>query len=188
MKALLLYTHTHTHTHTCSFNEIKNYKEEYKIKSYLSIKSNGGITLIALVITIIILIILAGISIMGITQTGILSKAKMAKIFFSNTKTKEENILNNYDENINEIIDGTRDSKENTPEWKFLKSTDGGKTIDISNLNFEELFIKAYHKVGGSVTMTIPKIAINESDGGSYNLRIKTKKHLDFCNINECFS
>lgn len=39
-------------------------------------KGNKGITLVALVITIIILLILAGISISTLTNTGIFGKAK----------------------------------------------------------------------------------------------------------------
>ena len=39
-----------------------------------------GITLVALVITIIILLILAGIAITGLTQTGLFEKARQAKM------------------------------------------------------------------------------------------------------------
>ena len=42
-------------------------------------KSSKGITLVALVITIIILLILEGISISALTNTGIFGKAKDAK-------------------------------------------------------------------------------------------------------------
>ena len=42
-------------------------------------KSSKGITLVALVITIIILLILAGISISALTNTGLFGKAKDAK-------------------------------------------------------------------------------------------------------------
>ena len=42
-------------------------------------KENKGITLVALVITIVILLILAGISISALTNTGIFQKAKDAK-------------------------------------------------------------------------------------------------------------
>ena len=43
-------------------------------------KKNGGITLIALVVTIIVLIILAGVSISMLTgQNGILTRAAKAK-------------------------------------------------------------------------------------------------------------
>ena len=42
-------------------------------------KNSKGITLVALVITIVILLILAGISISALTNTGIFQKAKDAK-------------------------------------------------------------------------------------------------------------
>ena len=43
------------------------------------IKNMKGITLVALVITIVILLILAGISIQSITNTGLFENAKEAK-------------------------------------------------------------------------------------------------------------
>lgn len=42
-------------------------------------KNTKGITIVALVITIVILLILAGISIQSITNTGLFEKAKEAK-------------------------------------------------------------------------------------------------------------
>ena len=57
---------------------------------------NSGITLIALVITIIVLLILAGISIATLTgENGILTKANTAK---------EEHLISQYKEEINLII------------------------------------------------------------------------------------
>lgn len=57
-------------------------------KEMKNVKSNKGITLIALVITIIILLILAGISIATLTgENGLLSKANTAK-----TETKKTNV------------------------------------------------------------------------------------------------
>lgn len=46
---------------------------------YIWKNKENGITLIALVITIIILLILAGIGISALTQTGLMSKTKIAK-------------------------------------------------------------------------------------------------------------
>ena len=43
-------------------------------------QSSKGITLIALVITIVILLILAGISIQALTNTGLFAKATDAKV------------------------------------------------------------------------------------------------------------
>lgn len=45
-----------------------------------TLKHSKGITLVALVITIIILLILAGISISSLTQVGLFKKTNEAKI------------------------------------------------------------------------------------------------------------
>ena len=52
--------------------------------------NNKGITLVALVITIIVLLILAGISIQSITNTGLFAKAKKAKEKSMEGQLKEE--------------------------------------------------------------------------------------------------
>ena len=66
-----------------------NRKEE-KTKKKINIKNKKGITLIALVITIIVLLILAGVSIAMLTgQNGILTQASKAKIEQSHAAVKE---------------------------------------------------------------------------------------------------
>ena len=74
-------------------------------------KENKGITLVALVITIIILLILATISIQSLTNTGLFAKAKEAK---EKTQKAEENqvkTLNEYEDAMNEYLQGTTDEK-----------------------------------------------------------------------------
>ena len=56
-------------------------------------KKNKGITLVALVITIIILLILAGISISALTNTGIFQKAKDAQTKSDLAEAKEKMTL-----------------------------------------------------------------------------------------------
>ena len=53
------------------------------------ITKNNGITLVALVVTIVILLILAGISISALTQTGIFGKAKQATEKYKEAEEKE---------------------------------------------------------------------------------------------------
>ena len=53
---------------------------------------NAGITLIALVLTIIVLLILAGISIATLTGSGLFENAKLAKEKSENSQKKEEQI------------------------------------------------------------------------------------------------
>ena len=63
-------------------------------------KSTKGITLVALVITIIILLILAGISISTLTNTGIFEKAKEAKQKSENAQKEEDRLISEYEKEI----------------------------------------------------------------------------------------
>ena len=75
-----------------------NVKEATKVNR----KKNKGITLIALVITIIVLLILAGISIAMLTgDNGILAQAAKSKEETENAKSKEQSILDSYEDIIN---------------------------------------------------------------------------------------
>ena len=78
-----------------------------------NLRKNNGITLVALVITIIILLILAGVAIVNLTQTGLFENAKQAKNATENAQKNENKILGNYEHNVNEYvtIGSTRDSK-----------------------------------------------------------------------------
>ena len=58
------------------------------------LKKQNGITLVALIVTIIILLILAGISISALTQTGIFGKAKQATEKYKEAEEKEKSKLN----------------------------------------------------------------------------------------------
>ena len=59
------------------------------MKKYIAVKDNKGVTLIALVITIIVLLILAGVSIATLVgENGIINKAKLAK-----EETEKSNLL-----------------------------------------------------------------------------------------------
>ena len=65
-------------------------------------QSIKGITLIALVITIIVLLILAGVSISMLTgENGILTQAQRAKNETKNAQVNEENTLMSYEQYIN---------------------------------------------------------------------------------------
>ena len=56
-------------------------------------KNNNGITLVALVVTIVILVILAGISIQAINNTGLFANAKQAKKKQEQAQELENSIL-----------------------------------------------------------------------------------------------
>ena len=75
-----------------------------------------GITLVALVITIIILLILAGISIQTLTQTGLFENAKQAKNATENAQKEENKILSEYIDKTNEYLPETLAYKVNSGE------------------------------------------------------------------------
>ena len=96
-------------------------------------KTGRGITLIALVITIIILLILATISIQSLTNTGLFESANKAKLETKRSQIKEWLSLNlmevqttSYNKTDAEIIEIARQKAENSEELKKL-----GKTVNV---------------------------------------------------------
>ena len=71
-------------------------------------KNMKGITLVALVITIVILLILAGISIQAITNTGLFNKANEAKKQSEIANIKEQIQLEIYAKQADIYASGTR--------------------------------------------------------------------------------
>ena len=67
-------------------------------------KSKSGITLVALVVTIIILLILAGISISALTNTGIFEKTQEAKEKSKNAEQEQGQALVEYERELNKYI------------------------------------------------------------------------------------
>ena len=118
-----------------------------------NLRKNNGITLVALVITIIILLILAGVAIVNLTQTGLFENAKQAKNATENAQKNENKILENYEDNVNEYvtIGSTRDSKiivqtlwEN-PDTEL--KTFEPQTIKLANDNYDyfDVIFKYYN-------------------------------------------
>ena len=92
------------------------------------IKENKGITLIALVITIIILLILAGISISALTGTGLFEKAKLAKQKTQEKEEEEREKMEGYEDEISKIIDIDRNKSDFEIEATYeVKSSEGTK-------------------------------------------------------------
>lgn len=75
-------------------------------------KFNKGITLVALVITIIILLILATISIQSLTNTGLFAKAQEAKEKTKNAAENQAKTLNEYEDELNKYVSGTTQTQK----------------------------------------------------------------------------
>ncbi len=114
-------------------------------------KENKGITLVALVITIVILLILAGISIAQLKGNGLFENAKIAKEKTLEEQKKEDKTLSDYESKIGQYIDGTRNENENSysTEEKVI-----GTWIDGKKLYQKTIYFDTNISMGNETTLT----------------------------------
>ena len=138
-------------------------------------KSTKGITLVALVITIIILLILSGITISSLTNTGLFKNAQKAKEATAEAQQKEQDLLNQYEEELNKYANPNArwDGTVNKPELmtgmsaiKFTDPTDSaeGTTVDTTSndtewYNYENKKWANAKTEDGSMWVWIPRYA-----------------------------
>ena len=99
------------------------------------LKNTKGITLVALVITIIILLILAGISISALTNTGIFQKAKDAKQKSENAALDQNTKLDEYENELDkylpkQLVDKVNDGTIKVGDY-ISYTPDGASTENI---------------------------------------------------------
>ena len=141
-------------------------------------KKENGITLIALVITLIVLLILAGVSIAMLTgEDGILTQAKKAKEETEQTKIDEEEKIENYEQYIEEATNGgtlmgvTGSETENTIVYDRLENKivvpPGFKIINPGDNVEDGIIIEdvSYKDTKGSQFVWIPVGKIKTSKG-----------------------
>lgn len=127
-------------------------------------KRNKGITLVALVITIIILLILAGITInLTVGQKGILTRAQEAGRNYQEAARREDEQLANFVKETNDIINENNNPNNDEKVDEILRS--GGKYI----YNEGKILEEAIEFIGTSQINA--EYAINEK-----NLYMTTKK------------
>ena len=140
-----------------------------------TLRNTKGITLIALVITIIILLILSGITISSLTNTGLFKNAQKAKEATAEAQQKEQDLLNQYEEELNKYANPNArwDGKVNKPELmtgmsaiKFTDPTDSaeGTTVDTTSndtewYNYENKKWANAKTEDGSMWVWIPRYA-----------------------------
>ena len=123
-------------------------------------KNQKGITLVALVITIIILLILAGISISTLTNTGIFEKAKDAKEKSEVAEKQQSETLDSYEKELNKY---TSDNLEENIGVKFEKNT------ELHDKNGAKIIVPAGFKVVNTDDLTVEKgIVVEDSKGNQY--------------------
>ena len=78
-------------------------------KNNIILKDEKAITLVALIITIIILLLLAGISIMTLKNVGLIENAKKAKEESENSEIIENNTIVEYEAKIGKYINNSKE-------------------------------------------------------------------------------
>ena len=145
---------------------MKNRKETKEGRIRNMLKRNKGITLIALVITIIVLLILAGVSIAMLTgENGILTQAQRAKNETEKAEMEEQNTLEQMESYLNSITGENTEFKDSLGN---IVKVPAGFTVINKDSNVEDgIVIKdvSYEGTIGSEFVWIPVGTIHTSSG-----------------------
>ena len=155
-------------------------------------RKDRGITLIALVVTIIVLLILAGISISMLTgQNGILNRATEAKEETEKANTEEKATLNKYEDIINQYASSLPETNYTKPylpnsTFKYIQEDlNSGIVIQDANEN-EYVWIEVPKTIYKDEKYNENGIPSSSDDWESIEKCLKeyTKDYLNLININ----
>ena len=133
-------------------------------------KKNKGITLVALVITIIVLLILAGITIsLTIGQNGIITRAQQAGKNYLNAQDQELAGLNEFDKTAENIIAGIGNTKKD-PTTQIIGDGSFVNGVNIPKLGdgMTAIVYDGTSQANGNIPEGWRK-ATNESEWYNYN-------------------
>ena len=168
-------------------------KKENKISKEIKINKKSarrnysnqtGITLIALVVTIVVLLILAGVSINALFgDSGIIEKAKDAQNRMNNAQESDLNALNDVDKWINNQVNGTAGGNttggDETPTEKPLitdssltsndRTTSESKTVIAKDKKGNQVVVPGGFKISSASGETVQQgVVIEDKDGNQF--------------------
>jgi len=115
-------------------------------------KNNKGITLIALVVTIVVLIILATISInLVFNENGIIGQAQRAKEFQANGEALDQERIDAYDQHVANALAGKAGSGGDTPKLPEITPTTPAGTEVKKPSTWDSTKVKAISDGSGNV-------------------------------------
>ena len=134
-----------------------------------------GITLIALVITIIVLLILAGVSIAMLTgENGILTQAKRAKEETERAAKEEAEMLDEMYGTMNNYVSGEKTSKFIAGYWEAWKHAEDATGVDLRLSDVPEGydivilgFAREDSNANGTITFSVNQDALGNALGYS---------------------
>ena len=139
----------------------------------------SGITLIALVVTIVVLLILAGVSINALFgNSGIIEKAKDAQNRMNNAQESDLNALNDLDKWINNQVNGTTGG-DDTPTEKPLitdssltsndRTSSESTTVIAEDKNGNQVVVPGGFKISGDSGESVEQgIVIEDKEGNQF--------------------
>ena len=105
------------------------------------LKQKKGITLIALVITIVVLLVLAGVVVnLSLGENGIIEKAKTSTDKYEQASVNEKMLIAKYENEIEEYSRGAITLTEEELKEKFDKYIEN-KSIDTDGITFNTTYI-----------------------------------------------
>ena len=122
---------------------------------------NKGITLVALVVTIVVLLILAGISISALTNTGIFQKAKDAKQKSADAELDQNTKLDSYENEIDNYLPKQNSNKTVEQAKEKVLSTE--KNTELVDAKENKIVIPAGFKITGEATTVDKGIVIEDA-------------------------
>ena len=166
----------------------------------MNLRSNKAITLVALIITIIVLLILAGVSLsMVLGENGLIKKAQSSVNRYQESYVNEQNLLNKVEEYFDLLnrkegeIELSATSGEctypNTITFDVIKNTSGGKlSVKTSNENIATATISGNKitvtpkNINGTVTITVTSAGTKEYKEGTVDYTLKVNKKTTYSN------
>ncbi len=154
-----------------------------------------GITLVALVIMIVILVILAGVTIVQLNNKGLLKNAKLAREKYTNSQKEENTVLDDYLNKIDnlEIAGNGRDTvtidreEYNQLIKRIEKLEQSTSNIELDNSNMVD--ISSYWDSNNPYVFEkngVIEIQYSSSSSGSYFLSIHLSDYPYVPYLNDC--
>ena len=126
------------------------------------LKKQNAITLVALVITIVVLLILAGISISALTNTGIFAKAKDAKKKFEDVELEQNTELDSYEKEISNYLPERKTVKQAIKECENGNPLSTDKNIELIDEKENKMVVPAGFIVVAEATTVDKGIVIED--------------------------
>ena len=148
-----------------------------------NLKAEKGITLIALVITIVILIILATVSInVVLGEGGLIQRAQEGKSLTEQAQTDEQEELTGAEEYINGILVGIEDQNPPAPQTPKVEDVKGGeafnektKVVDSKN---NKIWVPAGFKIASDSGDTVQQGIVIEDVNASKDTAVQGSQYV----------